>query len=103
MTILKIILKRIKTFIRKLRKFWYYNFNTTHIINNLKKRKGSCKMCGQCCLGCYNLLTENNEGLRKCKEYNNRPRWCNADFPIDGLDLKLSGIKGCGYYWENKH
>lgn len=72
-----------------------YLFYSQYFIKKHKSRKGECKQCGECCKGCF-LLTEGN----KCSVYNDRPRWCVKDLPLDKLDIKLRDLKNCGYYWD---
>jgi hypothetical protein len=60
----------------------------------LRKRKGFCNKCGDCCKGCKYLKD------KKCIVYNNRPWFCYKEFPLDRLDQKIWGVKNCSYWFE---
>ena len=78
--------------LNKLRREINKILNKDYIKNKLKKRKGNCKKCGQCCKGCKHLDKKN-----LCKTYGNRPFYCHQQFPIDKLDQKVFRVKNCGY------
>lgn len=87
--------RRLLRMINNVRRFFFYNFYQSYLIRKAKERKGECKKCGFCCQGCIYLGDDN-----KCKTYNNRPRWCHKDAPIDEFDQKAHGTKEkCGFYW----
>jgi len=67
--------------------------NKDYIKNKLKKRKGRCKKCGECCKGCKFL----DKKTRLCKTYNNRPWLCYKEFPLDNLDKWVWKAKNCGF------
>lgn len=79
--------------LNKLRREINKILNKNYIKNKLKKRKGYCKKCGQCCKGCKHLDKKTN----LCKTYENRPFYCHRQFPIDKLDQKIFKVKNCGY------
>jgi len=68
-----------------------------YISKKLAKRRGRCRKCGQCCIGCRHLDKD-----KLCKTYGNRPALCHQQFPIDSLDQNVWGVKDCGYRFE-KH
>ena len=74
---------------RNIIKLIYPNYINKKIL----KRKGECRMCGDCCKGCKYL--KNN----KCLVYEKRPGFCNKDFPIDNFDKKVFRVKNCGYWF----
>jgi hypothetical protein len=76
-----------------LRRKFMETVDRDYISKKLALRKGKCLKCGKCCLGCKYL----DEKTKKCKVYKNRPWYCHKDFPIDNLDLKVFGVKNCGY------
>lgn len=84
--------------IDSIRRTILYLLFPIYVRNSLGKRKGECKNCGKCCGDCT-CMDENN----RCKIYNTRPEiFCLKEFPIDRLQLKLWGIKDCGYYWDKE-
>lgn len=92
------IQEKIKRSVNNIRLFFFYNFYKSYLIRKTIERLGECKKCGLCCKGCPYLNKDN-----KCKVYNNRPKWCHKDIPIDKFDLKVNTPKGkCGYYWGKK-
>ena len=46
--------------LNRLRRNFMQLINKDYIKNKLKKRKGHCKKCGQCCKGCRHLDTKTN-------------------------------------------
>jgi hypothetical protein len=70
-------------------------FDKDYTKNKLKKRKGKCKKCGECCRGCKFL----NKKTKLCKVYKKRPHLCYKAFPIDKLDQKIWKVKDCGYHF----
>lgn len=73
-------------------------FDKEYTPKKLSLRKGGCKRCGQCCIGCKLL----DKKTKLCTVYNNRPKvFCYKDFPLDGLDKKIWKIKECGYYFDS--
>jgi len=68
-----------------------------YIKNKLKKRKGRCRKCGQCCKGCIYLDKKTN----LCRTYKSRPWFCYKDFPLDKFDQKLWNVKNCGYKFKD--
>lgn len=79
--------------LNRLRRNFMQLTKKDYIINKMKKRKGYCKKCGQCCKGCNYLDKKTNF----CKVYNKRPFYCHKQFPIDNLDQKVFRVKNCGY------
>jgi len=73
-----------------------YVFFPIMIRNSLSRRKGKCKMCGYCCGSCFYL--KNN----KCKVYNQRPKFCSRDAPLNKFELKYIHSPKCGYYFEDR-
>ena len=80
----------------RLRRKFMEAVDRDYIPKKLALRKGKCRKCGQCCLGCR--FWDEKTGL--CKTYNKRPWFCHKDFPIDKLDLKVFGVKNCGYKFD---
>lgn len=68
-----------------------------YIKNRLKKRKGSCRKCGECCKRCIHL----DKSTKLCKVYNSRPILCYKEFPLDKLDQKIWNVKNCGYNFKS--
>ena len=81
--------------INKLRRNFMELISKDYIKNKIKKRKGKCKKCGECCRGCNHL-----EKTNLCRTYKKRPFYCHKNFPIDQLDQKVFRIKNCGYSFE---
>jgi hypothetical protein len=65
-----------------------------YIKNKLKKRKGNCKRCGDCCRGCKYFQVD------KCLVYDKRPWFCYKEFPLSRFDQKIFNVKNCGYKFE---
>jgi len=64
-----------------------------YIKKKLVKRKGKCKKCGKCCIGCKHL----DKKTKLCKVYESRPWFCYKDFPLDNTDKWIWNVKNCGY------
>jgi len=83
------------------RRRFLLKYRTNYIENKLKLRKGNCLKCGECCntfgtifnTRCI-FLSENN----LCNIYKDRFITCKS-FPIDEVELKLTGMNNCGFYW----
>lgn len=71
-----------------------YNFAPFMIIHSMSKRTGQCKQCGYCCGNCFYL----QEG--KCIVYQDRPMFCQKDFPVNRFELKYHASKDCGYSFK---
>lgn len=85
--------------VNDIRVAFLYTFAKGYVFRSLANRKGKCLKCGKCCKGCF--LYKGN----KCISYEDRPRICYKDMPIDKFDLKVYNqyAQGkCGYYWEKK-
>ncbi len=65
-----------------------------YLDKKLSRRKGKCKQCGKCCLGC-DYLKDN-----KCIVYEKRPWFCHKNFPIDEFDKRVFDAKNCGYWFK---
>jgi len=83
-------LAKIETILERRRRLF---FDKNYIKNKLKKRRGKCKKCGQCCRGCFFLDKKTN----LCRTYKRRPFFCYKDFPIDKRDQEAWCVKNCGY------
>jgi len=82
--------------LNRLRREFSKMFNSNFYLDKLKNRRGNCKRCGECCIGCKYL--KNN----LCTTYDNRPWFCYKEFPLDRLDQKVFGVKNCGYSFKAK-
>jgi hypothetical protein len=76
----------------KLGRSYLQFIDAEYIANKLKKRRGACKKCGDCCRHCR-LLGKDN----LCTVYEKRPFLCYREFPLDRLDQKIWEVKDCGY------
>ncbi|MBD3310136.1 hypothetical protein GF351_02865 [Candidatus Woesearchaeota archaeon] len=69
---------------------------------SLAKRKGECVYwkCKASCCGPCKYLDENYA----CTVYNNRPKECYKEAPVDWFEWKWFKYdkNGCGYYWDQK-
>lgn len=80
-----------------LRHYFFKQKNKNYVKNQIKKRKGKCKRCGECCKNCSYL----DKKTKLCKIYKNRPWFCYKDFPLDKIDQKIWGVeKICGYKFK---
>jgi len=70
--------------------------NRNYVQNKLKNRKGNCKRCGKCCVGCKYF----DKKTKLCLVYNNRPWFCYKEFPLDDLDQKVFRVKYCRYVFN---
>jgi hypothetical protein len=66
-------------------------------------RAGKCSRCAACCISpegkpCEHLIDTNP---KTCGVYENRPRWCDKDFPRSQQDLDSKGVKTCSYRFAN--
>ncbi|MEM4230321.1 MAG: YkgJ family cysteine cluster protein [Candidatus Pacearchaeota archaeon] len=82
--------------LNKLRRVIIQLIDKNYIKDKLKKRKGKCKKCGQCCKGCKYL----NKRTRLCKTYSDRPWTCYKEFPLDKIDQWIWDVKNCGYKFK---
>ena len=65
-----------------------------YIKNKLKKRKGKCNKCGECCKMCFYL----DKKTKLCKVYYKRPILCYREFPLDKTDQEIWGVESCCGY-----
>lgn len=86
------VLKIVNKLRRELNCFFYKNY----IDEKIKKRKGECLKCGECCNNCKFLDGKTN----LCLVYEKRPWFCYKNFPLDELDKKVFCVKNCGYWFE---
>lgn len=92
-----------------IRRYFYIIFLRRYIERSLKKRKGSCKICG-CCgrtqyiLGRHQIVCKYFDKetniclLWKEKGFDALPYACKI-YPFDERD-KCQYSESCGYYWE---
>jgi len=73
-----------------IRRRWIWIFNPRYIIEQLRKREGSCKDCGAICC----KRTRPCPFLKNCKctIYNKRIPFQCWVFPIDKKDIELAGV-----------
>jgi hypothetical protein len=85
--------------VNALRRILARQFYKDYPKNKLKKRKGKCKKCGECCRGCFFL----DNKTKLCKIYKNRPRFiCHKDFPLDKEEQRIWQVeKVCGYKFKD--
>lgn len=91
-------MNKILTLISSIRRRLIWLFKPRYIIEQIKKRKGSCEGCGAICCTQTRKCPLVKDG--KCKIYKSSiPFFCWV-FPIDEEDIKLAGVKEvCQFYW----
>lgn len=81
-------------------KYYLWMFQPTKIIEEIKKRSGSCKRCGKCCywfgkIRCP-LLNKNN----KCRINSFKPFFCAISPLHSDMEKRESKKISCGYSYE---
>lgn len=86
-----------------IKRIWTWNFHTDLILNSMKTRKGSCKMCGKCCtmFGRKCIFLDH---LDQCSIYRFRPTLLCKVGPLNLTpgEIKKHEDLDCGFYWEAK-
>ncbi|HEY4716475.1 MAG TPA: hypothetical protein VII00_05165 [bacterium] len=102
---MELLLEKIKNhevrkLVNKVRRFIRCHFNAEYLGFYLKKRRGGCLQCGECCSLVYKCPFLIRKGIqKKCLIYHTgRPRQCRL-FPIDRFDLSDVNFK-CGYFFD---
>ena len=75
------------------RLMWY--FRRRDVLDAHKRRDGSCRRCGACCIGCPGY----NHNERSCRIYGMRPEICRR-FPLTPEDIRH--VSGCGFHFKEK-
>ena len=99
------IIKKIMEFARVHIASFYVSFSVkyrkNYVKKKLKKRKGNCSKCGECCKNrIYGVKCIYLNDKNLCSIYDDRMKICRA-FPIDVLSIRLARLEGkCSYYWD---
>lgn len=93
-----------------LNKIYIYYFHPKYIRDGLEKRKGGCKICGECCrnllnigIKCPFLKINNLCRIHKFKKYLPLIReFCYLSPSIEEFKVYKKEYKNkkCGYYWD---
>ena len=80
----------------QVRRQYLCRFRAAYVLSMRRLRRGVCRYCGSCCDLTFHcpFLTFDSQ----CTRYEKRSLTC-RDFPIDALDLRLTGVP-CGHYFE---
>lgn len=84
----------------QIRRRYYYIFRKKKLFESLKKRKGYCSGCGQCCCTYFKCPFLKKSGERvSCQIHNRKPTACRI-YPFDEKDFFPHLKETCTYWFE---